>query len=205
VVTAHVSAALEKKIRRTEMEWSEHPSRAGAAVLVFGCFLVVSALSVAQSAKNEESMLTATLTSDKTDYSLADDIRLDVRLTNAGRSPLTVFGELLWGHAGGLVLQVTDASNREIPAKALDDDMVVPSTLEDRNSFVVLSPSHYLGRTRVEHLIKLVDKPGTYVIQVEYISPVPREFGQGPDFWNRERRPAWSNKIEVHVTSKRKP
>jgi hypothetical protein len=181
------------------------PSRVRAAVLVFGFFLVVSALSVAQSAKNEEPMLTATLTSDKTDYSLAEDIRLDVRLTNAGRSPLTVFGELLWGYAGGLVLQVTDASNREIPAKALDDDMVVPTTLEDRNSFVVLSPSHYLGTTEVRHLTEIVEKPGTYFIRVEYISPVPREFGQGPDFWSRERRPVWSNKIEVQVTSERKP
>ena len=179
-------------------------SRVRAAMLVFGFFLVVSALSTAQSAKNEEPMLTATLTSDKTDYSLADDIRLDVRITNAGKSPLTVFGELLWGHAGGLVLRVTDTSNREVPAKALDDDMVVPSTLEDRNSFVVLSPNHYLGRTRVEHLSELVEKPGTYFIQVEYMSPVPRDFGQGPDFWSREKPPVWSNKIEVHVTSKPK-
>ena len=177
-------------------------SRVRAAMLVFGFFFVVSALSTAQSAKNEEPMLTATLTSDRTDYSLANDIRLDVRVTNAGRSALTVFGELLWGHAGGLVLYVTDASNKEIPAKALDDDMVVPKTLEDRNSFVVLSRNHYLGTTRVEHLTELVEKPGTYFIQVEYVSPVPRELGQGPDFWSREKPPVWSNKIQVHVTGK---
>ncbi len=186
------------------MEWSVLLSRVRARMIVFGFFLVVAALSTAQSAKNEESMLTATLTSDRTDYSLADDIHLDVRVTNASKSPLTVFGELLWGHAGGLVLRVTDTSNKEVPAKALDDDMVVPSTLEDRNSFVVLSPGHYLGRTRVEHLSELVEKPGTYFIQFEYISPVPREFGQGPDFWSREKPPVWSNKIEVHVTSKPK-
>ncbi len=64
-------------------------------MLVFAFFFVVSVLSTAQSAKNEEPMLTATLTSNRTDYSLADDIRLDVRVTNGGRSPLTVFGELL--------------------------------------------------------------------------------------------------------------
>ncbi len=60
-------------------------SRVGAAMLVFGFFFVVSALSTAQSAKNEEPMLTATLTSDKTDYSLADDIRLDVRRYECGQ------------------------------------------------------------------------------------------------------------------------
>jgi hypothetical protein len=186
------------------MEWSVHLLRVKAAMLVFGFFLIAATLLTAQSAKNEEPMLTATLTSDRTDYSLSDDIRLDARVTNAGKSPLTVFGELLWGHAGGLVLRVTDKSNKEIPAKALDDDMVVPSTLEDRNSFVVLGPGHYLGRTRVEHLSELVEKPGTYLIQVEYISPVPRDFGQGPDFWSREKPPVWSNKIEVHVTGKPK-
>ena len=55
-------------------------------MLVFGFFLIVSALSTAQSAKNEEPMLTATLTSDKTDYSLADDIRWTFALrTRANR------------------------------------------------------------------------------------------------------------------------
>ena len=149
-------------------------------------------------------MLTATLTSDKTDYSLAADIRWDVRIVNAGRSKLTVFGKLLWGYAGGLVLHFYDTSGKEVPAKSLDDGMVVPSTLEDCHSFVVLNRDHYLGTTRVDHLIELVEKPGTYFIQVEYISPVPREFGQGPDFWSREKPPVWSNKIEVHVTSKPK-
>jgi hypothetical protein len=187
------------------MEWSVFLKRVRASVLLFGLFFAVLALCTAQSAKNEGPMLTVTLTSDKTVYSLAGDIRLDVHVTNEGRSPLTVFGELLWGHAGGLVLHVTDTSNSGVPAKTLDDDMVVPSTLEDRNSFVVLSPKHYLGTSRVEHLSELVEKPGTYFIQVKYVSPVPREFGQGPDFWSREKPPVWSNKIQVQVTSKPKP
>jgi hypothetical protein len=184
------------------MHWPVLLSRVKASVFLFGLLLPVSAPSATQSAKNEEPMLTATLTSDKVGYTLADDIRLDVRVANAGRSQLTVLGELLWGHAGGLVLRVSDASNREIPAKALDDDVVVPSTLADRNSFVVLSPNHYLGTTRVERLSELVEKPGTYFIQVEYVSPVPREFGQGPDFWSREKPPVRSNRIQVHVTGK---
>jgi len=175
------------------------------AMLVFGVSLSIAALLPAQSAKNEEPILTATLTSDRMHYSLAEDIRLYVRVANAGKSPLTVFGKLLWGYAGGLVLRVTDTSNKEVPAKVLDDGMVVPSTLENPSSFVVLSPGHYLGRTRVERLSELVDKPGTYFIQVEYISPVPRDFRQGPDFWNREKPPVWSNKIEVHVTGEQEP
>lgn len=181
------------------MEWSVHFSRTRAAMLACGFFLAAPILSSAQSPKRDEPMLTATLASDKKVYSLADDIRLDVRVTNAGRSTLTVFGQLLWGHAGGLVLHVYDASDNEVAAKMLDDDMVVPTTLADRNSFVVLSRNHYLGTTRVEHLAELVAKPGKYVIQAEYVSPVPAEFGQGPNFWSREKPPVWSNKIEVQV------
>jgi hypothetical protein len=44
-------------------------------MLVFGFFLTVAALLTAQSAKSEDPMLTATLTSDRTDYLLSDDIR----------------------------------------------------------------------------------------------------------------------------------
>jgi hypothetical protein len=177
-------------------------SRMMSATLVFAFFLAAPGSSIAQSLKSEEPMLTATLASDKKEYSLADNIHLDVRITNASRSELTVFGQLLWGQAGGLVLHVYDASNKEVPAKMLDDDMVVPSTLADRNSFVVLSRNHYLGTTRIEHLPDLVQKPGKYFIQVEYLSPVPTEFGQGPNFWSREKPPVWSNKIEVQVSKK---
>jgi len=184
------------------MEWSVLLARPRAAMLVFGVFLSIVVSSTAQSANNQTPILTAGLTSDRTDYSLADDIRLDARVTNAGKSPLTVFGKLLWGYAGGLVLHVADTSNKEVPAKVLDDGMIVPSTLKNSKSFVVLSPGHYLGTTRVDRLNELVDKPGTYFLQVEYISPVPRDLGQGPDFWNREKPPVWSNKIEVHVTGK---
>jgi hypothetical protein len=177
-------------------------ARPRAAIFVIGVFLSIAVLSTAQSAENEEPMLTASLTSDRTNCSLADDVHLDARLTNAGKSPLTVFGKLLWGYAGGLVLHVTDSSNKEVRAKVLDDGMVVPSTLENSKSFVVLSPGRYLGTTRVERLSELVGKPGIYFIRVEYISPVPRELGQGPNFWNREKPPVWSNKIEMRVTGK---
>ena len=144
--------------------------------------------------------LPISLASDKKNYSLADDIRLDVHVANKGPDQLTIFGDLLWGYAGGLVLHVYDVSNKEVPAKVLDDDMVIPSTLNDRNSFVVLSPDHYLGTTRIEHLADLVRKPGKYSIQVEYISPVPSGSGQGPNFWSREKPAVWSNKIEVQIT-----
>jgi hypothetical protein len=170
-----------------------------AAMVAYALFLVAPVLSGAQSSKKEPT-LTATMASDKADYSLTEDIRLDVRVTNAGRSELTLFAQLLWGHAGGLVLHVYDASNKEVPAKVLDDEMVVPTTLADPHSFITLSRNHYLGTTRVEHVAELVKRPGKYFVQAEYLSPVPGEFGQGPNFWSREKPAVWSNRIEFQVT-----
>ena len=170
------------------------------ATLLFALCYVGPVLASATSPNRKEPTLTATVASDKTKYSLTDDIHLDVRLTNTGRSELTIFGQLLWGYAGGLVLHVYDESNKEVPAKMLDDDMVIPTTLENPRSFIVLSPNHYFGTTRTDHLADLVHRPGTYFIQTEYISPVPSEFGQGPNFWSREKPIVWSNRIEVRVT-----
>jgi hypothetical protein len=168
------------------------------AMLVLGISLFVAAPS-AQSTKEGQQVLTVTLAADRARYSLRDHINLDVRLTNVSNMPVTVFGELLWGYAGGLVLHVTDSSGREIPSRTLDDDMVVPSALVDRISFAVLNRNHYLGTTRVEPLEEFIREPGTYFIEVQYLSPVSRELGQGPGFWSREKGPVRSNKIGVHV------
>jgi hypothetical protein len=184
------------------MKWSVFLSRILLAVVALTLFLAAPSSDAAQQTKSEGPMITVTLNSDKQEYTLGEDIRFDVRVANAGRSEVTVFGQLLWGYAGGLVLHVYDASNKEVPAKSLDDDMVVPSTLEDCHSFVVLNRNHYLGTTRADHLADLIEKPGRYFIQVQYLSPVPKEFGQGPNFWRREKGAEWSNKIQVEVSKK---
>jgi len=120
------------------MEWSVLLSRVRAAMLVFGFFLLVSALSTAQSAKNEEPMLTATLASDKTNYSLADDIRLDVRVTNAGKSPVTVFGELLWGYAEGLANTFEKVTlGPDTPVGGSPEEMAAAGTRAAANQYIV--------------------------------------------------------------------
>ncbi len=168
---------------------------------VFFCLCFVASLTCNKpSGANEKTMLAVVLNSDREDYSLSNDIHLDVRVVNSSEEPLTIYGRLLWGYAGGLTLHVTADSDKEIAPKVLDDDLVIPSTLVDRNSFVVLAPNHYLGTTRIERLTDLVEKPGTYFIRVEYRSPVPLKFGQGPKFWSFEKPPISSQTIEVHIT-----
>jgi|SRR5579883_22416 len=80
------------------------------AIVFLVASLSAAAQDSAQSAKNRAQVLTATLTSDRTNYSLADDIRLDARVTNTGKSLLTVFGEL--PREAYLVQQNQGACNR---------------------------------------------------------------------------------------------
>jgi hypothetical protein len=169
-----------------------------ALVLVF--LLVTQLFSAGQGTNSEEALLTASVAPDRRDYALDDDISLSVRLTNVSKSKVTVFGRILWGYAGGMVLHVYDASNKEVPAKTLDDDMLVPSRLRDRNSFLVLNPGQYLGTTRNDRLRDLVQRPAKYWVQVEYLSPVPAEFGQGPSFYSRGNGPIWSDRAEVLIS-----
>jgi len=149
----------------------------------------------------EKTTLAVEVTCDRRDYSLTDEIRLDVHIANSSLlAPLTIYGRLLWGYVGGLTLHVSDGSKREIAPKEYDDGMVIPGTLEDRNAFVVLAPYHYLGTTRIQRLSSLVEKPGTYFIRVVYRSPIPMEFGMGPSFWASERGVVSSKEIEIHVS-----
>jgi hypothetical protein len=175
------------------------------SILTFGLLPIIFVASVAQQAENTRSNLAVVITSDRTDYSLADTIQLDIHIMNVGKSPLTIYGRLLWGYAGGLVLHVSDTLNREIPAKGLDDDLVIPSTVSDRNSYVVLNKYHFLGTIREDLLSDHVVEPGIYFIQVEYRSPIPHEMGLGPNFWGREQPAVWSGRIQIHVISNPKP
>jgi len=162
------------------------------------CFLVP--LFSWSSSDKDKAMLTVSIDSDRREYTLTQEVRLDVRVTNCGTEPLTIYGHLLWGDAGGLTLHITDESNKEIVSKLLDDDLLIPSTLLNRNSFVVLLPNHFLGTTRVGRTTDFFEKPGTYFIRAEYRSPVPSKFGQGPNFWSFDQPPVSSKPIQVHVS-----
>jgi hypothetical protein len=167
---------------------------------LFYLYAAASLMSHGPSADNEKKMITVFLNSDRKEYAPTGEVHLDVKIANATTEPLTLYGRLLWGYAGGLTLHITDDSNREITPKVLDDDLLIPSTLTNPESFVVLAPNHFLGTTRIEHVTDLVKKPGTYFVHVEYRSPVPTKFAQGPNFWGFEKGPVSSETVELHIT-----
>ena len=152
---------------------------------------------------SEKAKLTVLLSSDKSEYSLTEKIRWDVRLLNSGTEPLTVFGRLRWGYAAGLTIHVTDTTGLDVPTSFLDDDVALPKELEARDSFVVLAPGHYLGTSaRVDPVTSIVKSAGTYFIYVEYHTMIPKKSGKGPNFWSAEEPVIYSSKIAIHVKDK---
>ncbi|HEV2101815.1 MAG TPA: hypothetical protein VGR58_03460 [Candidatus Acidoferrum sp.] len=167
------------------------------SLLVLSC--VIAALPHAHAGADNEATLSVLLSSDKKEYSLKEEIRWDARLLNSGTAPLTVFGHLRWGYGAGLTIHISDSAGQDVPPKYLDDDMILPTEADDRCSYVVLPPGHYLGATRPDHVSNLVQKPGTYFVYVEYKIPLPKKYGKGPNFWSREKPAVVSNRVEIDV------
>ena len=125
---------------------------------------------------------------------------LEVKLVNKSGEKVSVFGQLLWGHAGGLTVHVSDQSGQPVDAEEHDDDMLVPSALGNPEAYVVLLPDHLLGIERKDSPKNLFRKPGSYSLFVEYQSPVPARYAKTPNFWGRENGSIRSATIHVQVT-----
>ncbi len=167
------------------------------SILVLSC--VIAAILHAHVGADNETKLSVLLSSDKKDYSLEEEIHWDARVLNSGTAPLTIFGHLRWGYGAGLTIHVSDSADRDVPTRYLDDDMILPTEADDRYSYVVLAPGHYLGASRPDHVSDLVQKPGTYFVYVQYKIPLPKKYGKGPNFWSREKPVVVSNRVEIDV------
>jgi hypothetical protein len=125
---------------------------------------------------------------------------LEVKLVNTSSENVSLFGQLLWGHAGGLTVHVSDQNGQVVEAEQHDDDMLVPSVLGNPESYVVLLPDHLLGIERKDSPKNLFHKPGVYSLFVEYQSPVPARYAKTPNFWGRESGSVRSAVIHIQVT-----
>lgn len=141
------------------------------------------------------------LQADRESYELSSEIELEVRLTNSGTSPVTVFAHLLWGRMGGMMLHIRDENGLPVHGRFLDHDMVAPAWLADSAHYVRLNPRHFLGVSRVDRVSDLVEKPGRYEIYVQYLSPVPGKFAPTPGFWSREQGELGSAPITIEVVA----
>jgi len=166
--------------------------------LIAVCFLFLPMTDHAQSGAAN---LKLHLGTDATSVALDGKLKVTISLLNDGVHPLTVYGELLRGYAGGIVLHVKDASGKDVPPKSLDDDLVPPPSPRSQGNgrFLTLFPGHFWGRTEEVMVSELVDKPGTYHLTISYQSPLPRSLGHGQFFWGRENPPVMSNEVVFRV------
>lgn len=124
---------------------------------------------------------------------------LEVKLVNTSSEDVSVFGQLLWGHAGGLTVHVSDQNGQPVDAEQHDDDVLIPSVLGNPEAYVVLLPNHLLGIERKDSPKNLFRKPGLYSLFVEYQSPVPARYAKTPNFWGRENGSIRSGAIHIQV------
>ena len=164
------------------------------AILVLFC---MSASTLAQTASHD---LKATLLTSCTTCKSDSDIRLIAYLENESPEPVLVYGLLGWGELGGFVLHIEDAAGKTVEPQALDDDMIVPSTLDDASYYVTLQPDHGLGKRRNQLVKELFPHPGKYTVWVSYQSPVPSRVALPKSgFFSRELGKLSSDKITITV------
>ena len=83
------------------------------------------------------------ITSSKDRITQNESFILEAKLVNVSDERVSIFGQLLWGYAGGLTLHVSDQAGHPVPAEQHDEDMVVPSVLGNPEYYVVLFPGHF--------------------------------------------------------------
>ncbi len=137
---------------------------------------------------------------DSNTAAVGDEMQIRVLLENTGSEPLTVYGELLWGHRGGLTLVIQDQDGELVHPLFLVDEVVIPHKLREPTYYVRLAPGHFLGTVRTERVADLFSAAGNYIYWVEYLSPVPLKYYNQSDFWSRERGRIKSHRLRILVT-----
>lgn len=166
---------------------------------LFGGFILVAALwSLCANASDVEAI--ATLQISCATCQLSGQINLGAGIENRSNDPLTVYSWLGWGELGGFVLHVQDDKGRDVTPAAMDDDMIIPSTLEDAHYFTELFRNHGLSVSRSATVKELFQRPGNYAVWVTYRSPVPAKLAlKAERFLSREDGALVSEKLRVTV------
>jgi len=129
-----------------------------------------------------------------------EPIELLAGIENSSNDVVRVYGDLGWGELAGFVLHIEDANGRSVEAASYDDDMIVPSTLDDPSYYASLREGHSLWMRRVAVGKALFPARGTYTIWVSYRSPVPVALAADrTHFISREMGYAESRKVKIVV------
>ena len=147
--------------------------------------------------------LSVFIVSNCTSFDLNDKIELRVSIENEGLSPIVMYGKLGWGEAGGLVLNILNAKGDVVRPPSLDDDIIIPSTLQDRNYYVTLFGNQFIGISRSERINEIFQGIGEYKIWVEYLSPIPKDLSLiKRSFWSMEQGKISSAPLSLMIKKK---
>lgn len=141
------------------------------------------------------------LSADKAVFKPKEDITLKVMVANdALQDDVFIYGELGFGYSASFTLFRRDAHGREVPTRFIDDSRGNPPNLTDPNTFVRLSPGHFLGISYESSIYNLnLEKPGKYKLWVEYHSPISKSEIKVAPFWGSEDGNVKSNILEILV------
>jgi len=166
----------------------------GLVIVVAGCGWCVDS-----NAKNAPE-LSVRVTSDCAEYGLMDEVIIHVEIENRGPSPIVMYGKIGWGELGGLTLKVAEENGVSVQPPSLDDDMVIPSTLRDKNYYVTVFKNQFIGVSRSGHAAEFFPGVGKYKMWVEYMSPVPEGSSLvKQSFWSMEHGKIISNVLILTV------
>ena len=137
---------------------------------------------------------------EKKEFRLSDKIKLDVTIKNVSSKDMFIYNELDWGESSSFLLWVKDArTGKDIVGQYLADALPPPPSSKDQ--FTKLASGYCFG-FESNWMIKEIniDKPGDYLLEVVYHSPVPLEFAFGLAVWSKEMGRVGSNFVKIHVT-----
>jgi hypothetical protein len=136
-----------------------------------------------------------------TQYGMLDRMTISVALRNQSDGPVVLYSKLGWGELGGVMLRVSRINGELIHQKHLDHDMIVPSTLQEREYYSKLFENQFIGITRTEQVGEFFPGPGRYKVWAEYLSPVPAASSLiKDDFWPMEKGRIASIPVVLTVT-----
>jgi hypothetical protein len=170
-------------------------------------FLLAIAVSPSLSSANAQQqsakpVLSVSVRSPKTSYSIKESIILEIQLENVGTESLLVRRNWAWG-VGRTDVRVLDSNGKDVFTTYLADEL---PQMPRANDFIELRPREFFGTRLSEEVTHFLNTPGTYDFFVEYTSSVSEEWVRKNvklpplPLWSRERGTIVSNKIRIEVT-----
>jgi hypothetical protein len=121
--------------------------------------------------------VTLTLSSEKSTYSLTDDLSLTASLRNErSLDPVFVFSYVGWGTGAGVDLRIEDMQGKEARGNLTLDNMPLPfPEADDATAFVRLCLECFFGVSLRQPISNFISAPGRYRLRAIYASVVHRE------------------------------